>query len=250
MLMMYDNAVEEVPLVAVATMTQTDPHCAHHTLDKSGINRPQIALCSTGGLLEEPMLKEMIHRVDGGKHHYNLSQNPQQIESVRRIETLVLWCGLGLLARFWEGSVAKNEGVNLNFFQPRNHGVPYGYCSLLVWKGSKKDMLGDTKISWWIRCCIWNSFRWEWSLWYDGKIPRILGRIFPHWIVKEKLMKDHKGKHIEHTSLSSRCSAMSCCESRHNLCVETNKRMVQPLIVWQDRTTLVIVPQSNKTTTF
>lgn len=142
-LFFYGDTSDQNYAVAIATLLQKD-QSAFVVKKKSGIASPK-------GLngkiyvgyktpLEQEILSAMIKN-DGGEGTF-LSITPPRLDvwdAFLNDKGHAAW-----IFSHWEGALAANDGVELNYFYPNQFGVPYGYSSVIM--ANKKRQLNQNKV--------------------------------------------------------------------------------------------------------
>ncbi len=122
-------------VVSVAAVIQHNTS-ALVTLKDSGIDSPRKLdgkrYAGFGTAFEEPIISTMI-RNDGGKGTYeSVTTNVYGLEAVKAKQADFVWIFMG-----WEGIQAEREGVDLNAFYIKDHGVPDYYTPVIVTSNKK-----------------------------------------------------------------------------------------------------------------
>ena len=131
---------QSVSLLAIAAVLQKDTS-AIVTLQDSGITRPaQLdgkVLGSYGARFEDDIVRQLIIK-DGGQGKFTTKEPAKLAMWEQLLDHTVdaAWIFLP-----WEGIKAKYEGnIQLNVFQLKNFGIPYGYSPLLI---THQDFIRD-----------------------------------------------------------------------------------------------------------
>jgi len=127
----YRTLSTPVPLVAVATLLQEDTS-AIVTLKESGLIKPSQldgkSYASYAARYEDCIVKKLIQN-DGGCGMLQVV-NPDKFgiwDTLIKGEADATWVFMP-----WEGIIAKRNQIELNAFQLKDFGIPYGYSPLLL----------------------------------------------------------------------------------------------------------------------
>jgi ABC-type nitrate/sulfonate/bicarbonate transport system substrate-binding protein len=142
-LFFYGDTTDQNYAVAIATLLQKD-QSAFVVKKKSGIESPKElngkVYVGYKTPLEQEILSAMIKN-DGGGGTF-LSITPPRLDvwdAFLNEKGHAAW-----IFSHWEGALAANDGVELNYFYPNEFGVPYGYSSVIM--ANKKRQLNQKQV--------------------------------------------------------------------------------------------------------
>ncbi len=138
----YQTLSTPIPLVAVATLLQEDTS-AIVTLAESNLTEPKHLdgklYASYGARYEDYIVKKLIQN-DGGFGMLRIA-NPAKLgiwDTLLKNKADATWVFMP-----WEGVIAKQNEIELNAFQLKDFGIPYGYSPLLVTHGDVLENYPD-----------------------------------------------------------------------------------------------------------
>ncbi|HMO40255.1 MAG TPA: ABC transporter substrate-binding protein [Saprospiraceae bacterium] len=127
----FQTKADPVPLVAIATILAKDAS-AIVTRQDSGITRPAMLdgkrYASYRARFEDAIVQQLV-RQDGGRGELDILHPPRLgiWDTLLRNEADATWIFLP-----WEGIEARLQGVQLNVFQLKDYGIPYGYSPVIA----------------------------------------------------------------------------------------------------------------------